>query len=94
MQISKYRNELIAGAVLALAVGTVIAGSTGGVYYKADDGDSMRAAMEQIDKLEKTSVEQNILVNWKEYYPVFALLALALLLGGMILEKTVLLRVP
>ena len=54
----------------------------------------MRAAMEQIDKLEKTSVEQNILVNWKEYYPVFALLALALLLGGMILEKTVLLRVP
>ena len=30
MQISKYRNELIAGAVLALAVGTVIAGSTGG----------------------------------------------------------------
>lgn len=71
-----------------------IADATGGVYYKADDGDSMRTAMEQIDKLEKTSVEQNILVNWKEYYPVFALLALALLLGGMMLEKTVLLRVP
>ena len=71
-----------------------IADSTGGVYYKADDGDSMRKAMEQIDKLEKTSVEQSILVNWKEFYPHLCWLAIAFLLTGMLLEKTVLLRVP
>ena len=71
-----------------------IAASTGGVYYKADDGDSMRKAMAQIDKLEKTSVEQSILVNWKEFYPTLSWLAVAFLLFGMLLEKTVLLRVP
>ncbi|MBO4632154.1 MAG: VWA domain-containing protein [Lentisphaeria bacterium] len=71
-----------------------IASSTGGVYYKADDGDSMRKAMEQIDKLEKTSVEQSILVNWKEFYPLLCWLAIGFLLAGMLLEKTILLRVP
>ena len=71
-----------------------IAKTTGGVYYKADDGDAMRKAMEQIDKLEKTTVKQNILVNWKEFYPALSWLALAFLLLGMLLEKTVLLRVP
>lgn len=71
-----------------------IASSTGGVYYKADDGDAMRKAMEQIDKLEKTSVQQSILVNWKEFYPMLCRLAIAFLLLGIVLEKTVLLRVP
>ena len=71
-----------------------IAASTGGVYYKADDGDSMRKAMAQIDKLEKTSVEQSILVNWKEFYPALCWLAVGFLLAGMLLEKTVLLRLP
>ena len=71
-----------------------IADSTGGVYYKADDGDSMRKAMEQIDKLEKTSVQQTVLVNWKEYYPVLCWIAIGFLLLGMLLEKTVLLRIP
>ena len=71
-----------------------IAKSTGGVYYKADDGDSMRKAMEQIDKLEKTSVQQTVLVNWKEYYPVLCWIAIGFLLLGMLLEKTVLLRIP
>ena len=71
-----------------------IAKTTGGVYYKADDGDAMRKAMEQIDKLEKTTVKQNILVNWKEFYPALSWLAVAFLLLGMLLEKTVLLRVP
>ena len=71
-----------------------IASVTGGVYYKAEDGDSMRQAMELIDKLEKTSVEQNILINWKEFYPFFCYLAAGLLLCGFVLEKTVLLRIP
>ena len=71
-----------------------IAAATGGVYYKAEDGESMREAMKQIDKLEKTSVEQNILVNWKEFYPVLCWVAVGFLLLGMVLEKTVLLRVP
>ncbi len=71
-----------------------IAGTTGGVYYHASDGDSMRLAMEQIDKLEKTSVEQNILVNWRELYPYLCCLAIGFLLCGLFLESTVFLSVP
>ena len=71
-----------------------IAGTTGGVYYKASDGDSMRLAMEQIDKLEKTSVEQNILINWREFYPYLCYLAIGFLLCGLFLESTVFLLVP
>lgn len=71
-----------------------IAKTTSGVYYKAEDGTSMRKAMEQIDKLEKTSVEQSISVNWKEFYGLFSLLAAALLLAGLFLEKSFCLTLP
>ena len=54
----------------------------------------MRRAMEQIDKLEKTSVQQTILINWREFYPVLSWIAIGFLLSGMLLEKTVLLRIP
>ena len=71
-----------------------IAKTTSGSYYKAEDGTSMRKAMEQIDKLEKTSVEQSISVNWKEFYPILSLLACGLLLAGLFLEKTFCLTLP
>lgn len=71
-----------------------IAKTTSGVYYRAEDGDSMRKAMKQIDQLEKTSVEQKITVNWKEFYPVLALLSAALLMTGLFLEKTFCLTLP
>ena len=63
-----------------------MADTTGGVYYKAADGESMAKAMAQIDQLEKTSVEQNIIVNWKEFYPLFCWLAIAFLLIGFAYE--------
>ena len=71
-----------------------MADTTGGVYYKAADGESMAKAMEQIDKLEKTSVEQNIIVNWKEFYPLFCGLAIAFLLAGFVYEHALRVSIP
>lgn len=71
-----------------------MADTTGGVYYKAADGESMAQAMAQIDQLEKTSVEQNIIVNWKEFYPLFCWLAIAFLLIGFAYEHALRVSVP
>ena len=67
---------------------------TGGKYYHAADAQGMKEAMQEIDKLEKTSVEQTITVNWKEFYPSIVLLALLLLLSGFFLEHTFYLCLP
>ena len=71
-----------------------MADTTGGVYYKAADGESMAKAMAQIDQLEKTSVEQNIIVNWKEFYPLFCWLAIAFLRIGFAYEHALRVSVP
>ncbi len=71
-----------------------MADTTGGVYYKAADGESMAKAMAQIDQLEKTSAEQNIIVNWKEFYPLFCWLAIAFLLIGFVYEHALRVSVP
>lgn len=71
-----------------------MADTTGGVYYKAADGESMAKAMAQIYQLEKTSVEQNIIVNWKEFYPLFCWLAIAFLLIGFAYEHALRVSVP
>ena len=71
-----------------------MADTTGGVYYKAADGESMAKAMAQIDQIEKTSVEQNIIVNWKEFYPLFCWLAIAFLLIGFAYEHALRVSVP
>lgn len=71
-----------------------MADTTGGVYYKAADGESMAKAMAQIDQLEKTSVEQNIIVNWKEFYPLFCWLAIVFLLIGFAYEHALRVSVP
>lgn len=71
-----------------------MADTTGGVYYKAADGESMAKAMAQIDQLEKTSVEQNIIVNWKEFYPLFCWLTIAFLLIGFAYEHALRVSVP
>ncbi len=71
-----------------------IAGDSGGKYYKAEDSDSMAAAMKEIDSLEKTSFEQQTLVNWRELAPGFAGAALVLILLAFLLENTVMKRIP
>lgn len=65
-----------------------LAEKTKGRYYHASDGATMKEAMQEIDRLEKTPAEQEIHINWAEYYPTLALLALISLMTGFLLENS------
>ncbi len=71
-----------------------MAATTGGRYYKAADAAGMAKAMDEIDKLEKTIVEQPRIVNWKEWGPTLCAIALFLALAAFALESTLFLRIP
>lgn len=54
-----------------------------GRYYSAADPEGMEAVMKEIDRLEKTDIDEKIIVHSKEWYPLCAALAgLAILLGA------------
>ena len=67
---------------------------TGGKYYRADDTESMAAAMKAIDALEKTTFEQQTLINWRELAFPLITVALGSLLLAFLLENTVFLKAP
>ena len=71
-----------------------LADMTGGRYYRAADAKGMAQAMNEINKLEKTSVEQPVVVNWRELYPYCCLFGLGFILLGFCLRQTVCLRLP
>lgn len=71
-----------------------LSATTGGRYYAAADAEGMAKAMSEIDKLEKTVVEQPRTVNWREWGSAFASLAALLALLAFALESTVFLRIP
>ncbi len=71
-----------------------IAETTGGRYFTAADKEGFRKTMEEIDKLEKTSVEQPRFVDYKELAPPLIITALCLFLAGFILSSTWFLKVP
>lgn len=71
-----------------------IASTTGGRYYKAEDAAAMQQAMEEIDRLEKTTDEQPLVIHWKELYPGLCCAALGLLLLAFTLRNTVFLSIP
>lgn len=53
-----------------------IAQMTGGLYFRAKDEGGLRSVFSEIDKLEKTEVEVQTFVQYKEYYHLFLQLAL------------------
>ena len=71
-----------------------IASMTGGEYFRAADTESLRNIYAEIDKLEKTKIEDK---GYKQYDPLFGpfvLGALAVLLLELILTNTVFLKIP
>ena len=67
---------------------------TGGSYFHAADADGMKQVMEQINQLEKTTIEQPKYIEFREYAPRLALLALGLLLLGFVADTTWCMRLP
>ena len=64
------------------------------IDVRAADADGMKQVMDEINQLEKTTIEQPKYIEFREYGPTLALLALALLMLGFIAECTWNLRLP
>jgi len=71
-----------------------IAEATGGNYFHAADAEGMRQVMENINKLEKTSLETPKYIEFREYAPRLALAVLFFLLLGYGAASTWKLRLP
>lgn len=65
-----------------------IAETTGGRYFRATDTEELRKIYDEIDRLEKTKVEINSYMEYKELFVPFALAALCLILAEVILQHT------
>ena len=59
---------------------TRIAQATGGRYFRATDTESLRNIYNEIDRMEKTVIEQPQYLVYKEWYPWFVMPAILLLL--------------
>ncbi|WP_031426731.1 vWA domain-containing protein [Flavimarina sp. Hel_I_48] len=66
-----------------------IADKTGGLYFRATDNQKLQDIYEEINKLEKTDVEEFKYTNYEEKYRPLALLALGFLLLEVLLRNTV-----
>jgi Ca-activated chloride channel family protein len=71
-----------------------IAQSTGGKYFRATDADSLRGVYEEIDRLEKTKITEERLLEFDEYYEHATALALVFASLGLILGASVFRRLP
>jgi Ca-activated chloride channel family protein len=73
---------------------TQVAELTGGRYFRATDSAALRSIYSEIDRLEKA---ENVVESFQEYiegFPLFLLLALALLLLEALLANTYLRTLP
>jgi len=66
-----------------------IAGQTGGRYFNVRDPKGLEAALEEIDELEKTEIEQEVYERYNELFPWYLIPAVALTLLGAGLNMAV-----
>ncbi|MCK5835617.1 MAG: hypothetical protein KAG98_07780, partial [Lentisphaeria bacterium] len=65
-----------------------------GEYIPARDQDAFVRAMDQVNKLEKTTIIQNQFTNYKDLHLPLILVGLLLLLVAFLLQNTYSLRIP
>ncbi len=71
-----------------------IAGKASGLYFRATDTNSLRSIYKEIDLLEKTEIEESGYIEYKEMFHWFLIPGLILILLEVILNNTVLRRIP
>jgi len=71
-----------------------IAAKTGGQFFRAEDGASLAKIYSQIDKLERTKIEENRFTEYNQYYVWFVAAALGLIVLANVLRGTLLRRLP
>lgn len=71
-----------------------IAEKTGAKYFRATDTESLKDIYSQIDELEKTKIEETGYREFRELFHFFLLPGLALLILEIMLNNTILRRMP
>ena len=71
-----------------------IASQTGARYFRATDTASLREIYQEIDKLEKTSMEEKGYLEYKELFPYLLIPGIGLLFLEIFLTNTVLRKIP
>ena len=71
-----------------------IASVTGGEYFRAVDNASLKNIYTQIDEMEKYLISVNKVTRKQELYLPYALMAIALLLGELVLRRTIFRSIP
>lgn len=71
-----------------------IASRTGGRYFRATDSQKLKEIYDEINSLEKSKVEVADMTIYHEHFMLLLLLAIALLVAEMLLDKIVLKRIP
>jgi Ca-activated chloride channel family protein len=71
-----------------------IADKTGGQYFRATDNASLKHIYAQIDKLERTTLEEERFTEYHQYYWTFVGGALGLITIAFLLRGTLLRRLP
>jgi len=71
-----------------------IADKTHGQYFRATDHAGLVKIYEAIDKLERTTIEEERFTEYRQFYGRFVAAAMALVLGAFVLRGTILRRLP
>jgi Ca-activated chloride channel family protein len=71
-----------------------IAELTGGKYFRATDTNGLTSIYEEIDKLEKSQLEQTVRVSYRDWFVAAMVPPIVLLVLEQLLAATRLLRVP
>lgn len=71
-----------------------IAERTGGQYFRAQDLAGLRRIYGQIDKLERTTIEEERFTEYHQYYGWFVVAAMSLVALSFLLRGSVLRRLP
>ncbi|MGM0507700.1 MAG: vWA domain-containing protein [Fusobacteriota bacterium] len=71
-----------------------ISRETKGKYFRAKDLKSLEEIFNNIDKLEKTKIEDKSFYNYNELYYVLVKIGLLLLIIGLFFEKILFLKIP
>lgn len=71
-----------------------IASITGAKFYRATDTESLRQIYSEIDRLEKTPMQEKGYLQYNELFPMFLIPGLLLLFLEVVLMNTILRKVP
>ena len=71
-----------------------IADKTRGRYFRATDTESLREIYKEIERMEKTKIEEKGYLEYNELFPYFLIPGAVLLLLEIILNNTVFRRIP